>query len=1237
MASGMYGAVPGDEASLVSPSSPSSATGATPRRMSFDVEDRAAPGAGQRLGTFFGVFVPCISSMFGVVCFLRLSSIVGHAGFWGAFLIIMAGFVVCFLTMLSLCALITKGEVLSGGMYHAMRNSIGMEWGGVLGLVFYVTFVSRISFGLLGFAEMACYFLGIGDDNPKDLQPWEAPDTWINIAVASAGLLVVTIFALRGAKFSSQVSLLVFVFILLSIASSLVCLLVPTRQQGVYTAFSFDTFYKNAAPQLKEGTSKYSFFGLFVMFMPDFVGVVAGANLSGELRRAATSIPTGSLMALVVALLAFILIAFVEASCVDGRLLRAHQLLMETVSDSVTGLPVVFAGICCACLNMGLNFMVGGARMLQALGRDKYLPVLEFFEPNHMGSRGEPWRAIMFTWLLAQSFLFIGDVDHIAPVTGGAFLLMFACCNMACFVQTVAVRSFQPKFKWFSRWTSLLGALLCTIGFFVAATPLVLSVIAGLVGLIVYAKRHSVKGALQYVAQASAPRQMPEVEKLLLQSDVQKRVRRAAAFVRDALHGRFQSDEWSKEEEDAHRIAVKRFFHQLGFLRYLNIAVFLGISFVERPSWCYSRSCGDPKVVLMSGAPVLPVSVTILIELVCLFGFVCEMVLKAAYEGTAAFYKNKWHIAEVVLLLVDAAAILVTLVAPSSMPLMPLLRPLIFVCISRRVRRAATSLLRVLPSFLDCAFIIALLIGFWALFGMLLFQNTPEGRQYFPSISESYLSLFVMLTTANFPEIMMPSYSTSRLTSLYFISFLVVGVFFFMNLVLATIYHNYRKQCEENLALFRKRRQEALDVAFQLLDINGTGSLEFSVCQALLVELERPMVSIFDWRTSKVIGMERASNRLSILQENPTGGINKSMFSDLVSNVKLKIDQPGADGNAVPDRDSDLAAESCCSLFLGRGAQHALGRMVRNPLFEGAVDVMILINSVLIVIETEYEMTHATGSGIQILETVEPIFTLVYVVELLLKLVVYGWGEYWRKLRNRFDFFVVFFLMVAEVQMLFSTPTQGNQWHWIRYMLVFRLLRCLRLLVAVRRFNNIFATFLQLVPAFITLGGLLFALMAFYAEFGLRLFGGKLYVGNPQLQGLHYGKKAHYANNFNDFASAMVALFELLVVNQWDSLMEAVVAATSSWSRVFFITFYCSAAVVLLDLVVAFILEAFFEKEQEHEKITAAAVGGVDGAGGSYQATRGGAADQVVSGNAVSSQEFSLNSKPHFVTLEETL
>ena len=73
----------------------------------FDIESEHDGG---RLGTFFGVFVPCVSSMFGVVCFLRMSTIVGHAGFWGTLTIIGVAFTISFLSVLSLCALITHGK-----------------------------------------------------------------------------------------------------------------------------------------------------------------------------------------------------------------------------------------------------------------------------------------------------------------------------------------------------------------------------------------------------------------------------------------------------------------------------------------------------------------------------------------------------------------------------------------------------------------------------------------------------------------------------------------------------------------------------------------------------------------------------------------------------------------------------------------------------------------------------------------------------------------------------------------------------------------------------------------------------------------------------------------------------------------------------------------------------------------------------------------------------------------------
>jgi amino acid transporter len=1105
----------------------------------FSIDDGSDMPSAGRLGTFFGVFVPCISSMFGVASFLRLSTIVGQAGFWGTFLVIIAGFALCLLTTLSLSALITNGEILGGGMYNAVRNSMGKDWGGVLGLVFYFTYISGMAYSALGFSEVFCFFLGIsGDDNPHDVMPWKAPDTWFNVAVASGALLIVTIFALRGAKFSSQISTVMFMFIVLAISSSLVCLVVPTRQNGLFTAFSASTFASNAPSTLKGGESKYSFFGLFILFLPDFTGVVAGCNLSGELTRAADSIPKGSIIAIFVACATYLLIALVQSGSISKSLLQHHHLIMESVPDSVTGIPIAFAAVCCATLNISLNHMVGGSRVLQALGRDEYMPGLSYFEPNHMGTRGEPWRAILMTWFLAQCMIFVGDVDHIAPITSGAFILTFLCINVACFVSSVSSRNFNPKFKGFSRWTAMLGTLLCIIAFIVSASFSSMAVLSVVVGSAVYVKRGKLLGMLQFVASSGdGPKQLPEVEKLLLQSDVQKRVRRAAAYVRDALHGRFEG-EWGKEEEDAHRISVKRFFHQLSLLRYLNLAVFLCIGFVERPSWCYNVSCGDPKVVLSSHLPVLPVSVTILIELVCLFGFACEMVLKAAYMSAHAYFGNKWHVAQLVLVLADVASIMVALLAPARMPLMPLIRPLLFVCISRRVRKAVLSLFKIIPSFLDCAVLVTLLIGFFSLFGMLLFQATPEGRQYFPTITDSMLSMFILLTSANFPDVMMPEYQINRLSALFFIAFMLVGVYFFMNLVLATIYHNYRKQCEDNMALFRQRRQDALDVAFQLLDINGTGSLEFSVCQALLVELERPMVSVFDWRTSKVIGLERASNRLSMLGENPTGGINKSMFSELVTNVKLQINSSGSNDNVLnSDADREIAAEACCSLFLGRKAQLTLGKVVRNPRFEQTVDILILVNAILIVIETQYEMsTHS--KGIRVLEAVEPVFTLIYVVELALKLVVLGWGEYWRKLRNRFDFFVVVGLVLIEIDMLFSV-NRGDYWMWIRYMLLIRLLRCMRLLVAVRRFNVIFATFLQLVsgednvgvattlcsssalsqhnhslpfifsfpqvPAFITLLGMLFALMAFYAEIGVQAFGGKVYVGNPELKSTAFG------------------------------------------------------------------------------------------------------------------------------------
>ena len=67
-------------------------------------------GSHRGLGTFLGVFVPCTATTFGVVVFMRLGFVVGYAGVWLALLFVFGAFLLCLLTTLSLCALISSTD-----------------------------------------------------------------------------------------------------------------------------------------------------------------------------------------------------------------------------------------------------------------------------------------------------------------------------------------------------------------------------------------------------------------------------------------------------------------------------------------------------------------------------------------------------------------------------------------------------------------------------------------------------------------------------------------------------------------------------------------------------------------------------------------------------------------------------------------------------------------------------------------------------------------------------------------------------------------------------------------------------------------------------------------------------------------------------------------------------------------------------------------------------------------------
>ena len=73
--------------------------------------------------------IRCLLNIWGVMLFIRLSWVTGHAGIGLATVIILLSAVVTVITTLSMSAICTNGEVKGGGAYYLISRSLGPEFG----------------------------------------------------------------------------------------------------------------------------------------------------------------------------------------------------------------------------------------------------------------------------------------------------------------------------------------------------------------------------------------------------------------------------------------------------------------------------------------------------------------------------------------------------------------------------------------------------------------------------------------------------------------------------------------------------------------------------------------------------------------------------------------------------------------------------------------------------------------------------------------------------------------------------------------------------------------------------------------------------------------------------------------------------------------------------------------------------------------------------------------------------
>ncbi len=395
-------------------------------------KNRDTNSSARRFGTFGGVFTPCTLTILGVIMFLRLGQVVGQSGILLAMAIVLVAASITTLTSLSLSAIATNTRVKGGGAYYLISRSLGVEFGGAIGVVFYLAQAIAVSLYLIGFTE------ALVDTFPALADRFTLVATLVNAAAFVCVLI--------GAGWTIRVQYGILALLGLALASLYV---------GAGLSFRMEWFQANTGARFVEGES---FFTMFALFFPAATGVMAGANMSGDLRDPARSIPRGTLAAVGATTLVYLSLVFLLGGASPRNELVGNSLAIKGIAWA----PMfVTAGVFAATLSSGLGSMMGAPRILQALARDDIFPGLRFLGVGS-GKSGEPRRAVVLTFLISQACILLGDLNAIAPILTMAFMLTYATLNLASVFESITANpSYRPTFRYYHWSLSLLGAAAC--------------------------------------------------------------------------------------------------------------------------------------------------------------------------------------------------------------------------------------------------------------------------------------------------------------------------------------------------------------------------------------------------------------------------------------------------------------------------------------------------------------------------------------------------------------------------------------------------------------------------------------------------------------------------------------------------------------------------------------------------------------------------------------------------------
>lgn len=671
----------------------------------------------------------------------------------------------------------------------------------------------------------------------------------------------------------------------------------------------------------------------------------------------------------------------------------------------------------------------------------------------------------------------------------------------------------------------------------------------------------------------------------------------SSVFIEDALNYRT-----IHHKTDKRALRVYRLYHSgaVKWLTSLCIVTVMILAFFEYPS-SLSLSADyryRNHTRILSESPQC--GVTESIEGACLLLFMADSAVQAYLIGWKRLLKKPWLVLYVALVLLSITDLVVSLgflcdvdSYGFTLRLRRFCRPLFLLISSSIMKKFAKSIRDTLPQIFAVLFLLFLHLFTFSMIGTVLFSSHSnitnvsslnpdsdtayddfvgaENSAYFHTFWDSLINLLVTMTTANHPDIMMPLYQYNRFSALFFMVFLIIGNFIIFNLLTAVIYNQFKSQWVTSMQNSLFRQIVAIKAAFMVLPhcskqnaavgqkVVSKGLLRQVIRSTHIPSYQLPLLySQLEPFPSTLLSWKEFRGIFDVVTRGPL--------------VRRKQERPRSKRRAV--------------LCLQTTVQHKL--------FAYFTVLVTFCNVLLIAIEISIDPSQLENTMSR-LAYYNLIFACWYVVEHLIRFVGYGPKEYFKSWTNLYSgvLSVAIFVMELLVLLLYRTPfgtiLDLVSFHtfsiMVRVLTVLVVLRLLTIVSYVQALSQITTMLFDLLKNLRGFFGILVIVYYLFALLGMELFLNtelRLQAGTElALKCGTFENLTYFANNFHDFASSLVTLWDVMVVNNWMVFLEAYARAQGPWSQLYFIAWWLVSVVICLHLFVSILLDTFLKKWQE--------------------------------------------------------